>query len=171
MKERTNQLHDHSYIWLRGALLLLLLLLSCRALDCGYLMFPDRLTVSCCRKVCAHFDSTLLTYLSFITCSTEQGDHFLGALFTLSSVSSGTVILTINPVENCIDRRKITSSNFHDEFERALNAGFVLEKTVLESSQTKSYQPHFSSSVGIRNGEIALLTLLLPVSVIMTFTA
>lgn len=32
-----------------------------------------------------------------------------------------------------------------------------MEKTVLESSQVKSHQPHFSSVVGLRHGESSFL--------------
>lgn len=46
------------------------------------------------------------------------------------------------------------SGNCRNEFERALHAGSVMEKTVLESSQVKSHQPNFSSVVRIRDGKL-----------------
>lgn len=53
----------------------------------------------------------------------------------------------------------VTWENCRNEFERALLAGSVMEKTVLESSQVKSHQPHFSSVVGLRNGESSFTSL------------
>lgn len=40
-----------------------------------------------------------------------------------------------------------------DELERALHAGSVMEKTLLEPSQVESHQPHLGSAVGLRHGE------------------
>lgn len=49
--------------------------------------------------------------------------------------------------------------NFRNEFERALVAGAVMEKTLLESSQAQSHQPHVGSAVGLRHGKSALASL------------
>lgn len=46
--------------------------------------------------------------------------------------------------------------NLRNEFERALHAGSVMEKTLLESSQIESHQQNFGSVVRIRHGELKL---------------
>lgn len=49
-------------------------------------------------------------------------------------------------------------SELRDEFERALHAGSVMEKTLLEPSQVESHQPHLGSAVGLRHGESRTLS-------------
>lgn len=58
-------------------------------------------------------------------------------------------------------------SELRDEFERALHAGSVMEKTLLEPSQVESHQPHLGSAVGLRHGESRTLSELFLVAMLL----
>lgn len=129
---------------------------SRRALDCGYLVFPHRLTAG--QLFRESFDT--LRYLSlFIGCYKNSSlvAHFLLAVITIP-LQHPVKPSGLRPTAYLHSKRRtsVTWTELRDEFERALHAGSVMEKTLLESSQVKSHQPHLGSAVRVRHGELRL---------------
>lgn len=130
-----------------------------RALDCGYLVFPHRLwqQVSCWRKVLTQSG----IFLSLLDVVNELfGTTFPACAYHPSlSASCKLIRFKLNRIAYLLFFNKegelVTWNKFRNELERALHAGSVMEKTVLESSQIKSHQPHFGSLVGIRDGKLS----------------
>lgn len=107
----------------------------------------DSSKVSCCWKV--------LTHLTLDFCLFEVVERrFTRAFFSASSSISGKQPISRPPDKHLLNLEE-NWKDLRNEFERALHAGSVMEKTLLESSQIESYQQNFGSVIRIRHGKLS----------------
>lgn len=108
--------------------------------------------VSCCWKVWVQF--TIALCLLEVVKKKKENRFTRAVLSALFSIRWRQLIQ--RPPNFLLSILEEDWHNLRNEFERALHAGSVMEKTLLESSQIESHQQNFGSVVRIRHGELKL---------------